>query len=175
MRNPRRGGILSALLLTGLAVVCLAVAGGLYFARNVRVVTTDGSNGSDVSIDTPAGHLTVRTHENGGTDVSGIPVYPGARAQKDSGGGAVVEWTSNSGREDKGVAVSASETVTNDPVDRVVDYYRTQLPSWTIVRERDGEVRLELREGGYKRIVNIDAKNDGTHIGVASVGEPASN
>ncbi len=175
MQNPRRGGILSALLLTGLVIVCLAVAGGLYFARNVRVVTTDRSGGSDVSIDTPAGHLTVRTHDKGGAEVAGIPVYPGARAVRNSGGGAVVEWTSNSGRLDKGVAVSASETVTDDPVDKVADYYRAQLPNWMVVNKRDGAVELELREGGYKRIVGIHAEHDGTHIGVASAGEPASN
>jgi hypothetical protein len=36
-------------------------------------------------------------------------------------------------------------------------------------------VRMELREGGYKRIVAIRERHDGTHIGVASIGEPASN
>lgn len=57
----------------------------------------------------------------------------------------------------------------------MLDYYRTQLPNWMIINERAGAVRLELREGGYKRIIGIRERHDGTHIGVASVGEPASN
>jgi hypothetical protein len=56
-----------------------------------------------------------------------------------------------------------------------VDYYRAQLPNWIIVNERGGGVQLELRDGGYKRIVAIHERHDGTHIGVASVGEPAAN
>ena len=65
--------------------------------------------------------------------------------------------------------------VTSDPVDKVVDYYRAQLPNWIIVNERLGGVRLELRDGGYKRIIAIHERHDGTHIGVASVGERAAN
>jgi len=71
--------------------------------------------------------------------------------------------------------VSASETITDDPASRVEAWYKDQLPNWTIVHERDGAFHMELREGGYKRIVSITEKHDGTHIGVASVGEPASN
>jgi hypothetical protein len=56
-----------------------------------------------------------------------------------------------------------------------VDYYRNQLPNWVVVKERHGAVRMELREGGYKRIIGIHERYDGTHIGVASIGEPASN
>jgi hypothetical protein len=65
--------------------------------------------------------------------------------------------------------------VTSDSLDKVVDYYRNQLPNWVVVKERHGAVRMELREGGYKRIIGIHERYDGTHIGVASIGEPASN
>jgi hypothetical protein len=178
MRNPRHGGIGSALLLTFLVIVCVAIAGGLYIARhvvhNVSVRTTDKEDGADVSIDTPAGHLNVRARDRAAVSVPGVPLYPGARPKKDSGGGAVVEWNSNEGP-DKGVAVSASETITDDPASKVEAWYKDQLPSWTVTHERDGVFHMELRDGGYKRIVSIEEKHDGTHIGVASVGEPASN
>jgi hypothetical protein len=151
------------------------IVGALFIARNVRVETGTRNGGDTVSIDTPAGHLSVRAHERPGTALAGIPIYPGARAKQGSGGDAVVEWTSNSGASDKGFGVSASETVTSDPLDKVVEYYRAQLPNWLIVDERHGGVRLELRDGGYKRIVSIHEEFDGTHIGVASAGEPASN
>jgi hypothetical protein len=178
MRIPRHGGIGSALLLTLLVIVCVAIVGGLYIARqvvrNVSVHATDHDGGADVSLDTPAGHLNVRARDTAAVSVPGVPVYPGARPKKDSGGGAVVEWNSTYGPE-KGVSVSASETITDDPASKVEAWYKDQLPNWTIVHERDGAFHMELREDGYKRIVSIEEKHDGTHIGVASVGEPASN
>ena len=174
--DSRRGGILFGLLLSALVIVCMMIAGGIFLARNIRVQTTERNGGDDVSIDTPAGHLTVRAHEKPGTTAAaGVPLYPGARSTKKSGGDAVVEWTSNNGHRDTGFSVTASEMVTSDPLDKVVDYYKAQLPNWVIATERGGAVRLELREGGYKRIVAIHERHDGTHIGVASVGEPAAN
>ena len=173
--GSRPGGIVFGLLLSASLVACLIVAGGLFVARNIRVDTTARNDGDDVSIDTPAGHLSVRAHEKTGSAAADVPFYPGARHTKDSGGDAVIEWNSTNGGSDGGFAVSASETVTSDPLEQVVNYYKTQLPSWVIVNERGGAVRLELQEGGYKRIIAIRERNDGTHIGVASVGEPASN
>jgi hypothetical protein len=181
--GSRRGGILFGLLLSGLVFVCLVIAGGLlvarFVSRNVSVRTTARSGGDDVSIETPVGHLSVHAHDRSGAATADLPVYPGARPARDSGGDAVVEWNSNNGGHDGGndggFTVSASEMVTSDPLDKVVDYYRTQLPNWVIVTERSGTVRLELRDGGYKRFIAIHERHDGTHIGVASVGEPASN
>ncbi len=174
-RCSERGGIIGGLLLSGLVVVCLLIAGSIFLARNIRVQTTARNGGDDVTIDTPVGHLSVRAHEKPGMVASGVPRYPGAWNPRKSGGDAVVEWTSNNGHSDQGFSVSASEMVTADSVDKVVDYYRAQLPNWIIVNERGGGVQLELRDGGYKRIIAIHERHDGTHIGVASVGEPAAN
>jgi hypothetical protein len=164
-QDSRRGGILVGLLLSALAGLCLLIFGAIYLASNIRVHTAERANGADVSIDTPAGHLSLRAHDRAGSIAAGIPLYPGARKTTDSNGGdAVIQWSSSNGKEDHGFAVSASETVTGDPLDKVVDFY-----------DRTGATRIELAEGGYKRIVAIRERHDGTHIGVASVGEPASN
>ena len=179
MRSSRfgsqRGGIIAGLLLSGLVVMCLMIAGSIFLARNIHVQTTSRNGGDDVNIDTPVGHLSVRAHEKAGSAATDVPLYPGAWNPHKSGGDAVVEWSSNNGHGDAGFSVSASEMVTSDPVSKVVDFYRAQLPNWVIVKDTGGEVRLELRDGGYKRFIAIHARHDGTHIGVASVGEPASN
>jgi hypothetical protein len=176
-RPSQRGGIFLGLLLSGLAVMCLLILGGAYLASNIRVHTAERpGGGADVSIDTPGGHLTVRAHEKVGTATAGVPLYPGARSTKDSGGGdAVFEWSSSNGKNDHGFSVSASEMVTTDSLGQVLEYYKTQLPNWVVVQERNGATRIELAEGGYKRFVAIRERYDGTHIAVASVGEPASN
>lgn len=175
MRSSQRGGILGGLLLIGCILLFATIAGGLFVARNIHVSTTARNGGDDVSIDTPAGHLSVRAHEKAGTTAPDVPLYPGARSSKRSGGDAVVEWTSKNGQSDTGFSLTASEMVTSDPLNKVVDYYRGQLPNWIIVQQNHGGVQFELREGGYKRIIAIHERYDGTHIGVASVGEPAAN
>lgn len=172
--NSRRGGILLGLLAAAFAFVCLAVAGAILIARNVHVETSATRNGDSVSLDTPAGRLSVRAHERPGAGAAGVPLYPGARRVRDSGGDAVFEWEPADGK-DHGFAVSASAVVTSDPIDQVVSYYQNQLPDWIIVHEKNGAVRLELHDGGYKRIIAIRERYDGTHIGVAAIGEPASN
>jgi len=172
--NSRRGGILAGLLITALALVCVAVVVGIAIARNVRVESYSGRTGDNVSIETPAGKLSIRAHDQPGGALVDVPVYPGAR-QTHSGGSAVFEWTSRSGGDDKGLSVAGNEMITSDPVDRVVEFYQSKLPSWVISNDRDGKVHLELAEGGYKRIVMINREHDGTHIGVATIGAPAAN
>jgi hypothetical protein len=176
MRTPysRNGGILAGLLFTGLAIIFLAVIAGIVIARNVRIQTHDRNNGGEVSIDTPGGHLSIRGREYSDPKLTGIPMYPGARQLKD-GGGAVFEWTSDDGATEKGFSVVGAEMFTRDPASEVISYYRDKLPNLMVIRERNGTTRLEYKEGGYKRIIAIHEKSDGTHIGVASVGEPASN
>lgn len=80
-----RGGILSGLLFTFVALIALAVIGGFYVVRNVRVETTHRRGGDDVSIDTPGGRFQIRAHEDIDPLAAGVPIYPGATRTKDSG------------------------------------------------------------------------------------------
>jgi hypothetical protein len=172
--DHRHGGILAGLLLTGLAILALAVTAGFYLARNVRVMTAHRNRGDDVSIEIPGGRFEIRAHEDLNPASLGVPVYPGAKRVK-HGGGATFAWISRDGNEEKGLSVAGVELYTPDPARDVVEYYRSQLPNWLMITERDGSTRLEFAKGGYKRIIGIREKGDGTRIGVASVGEPASN
>lgn len=172
--RSRRGGILGGLLFTGLAVMLLIIAGGIYVARNVRVETTHRHGGNDVAIDTPGGRLNIRAHEDLDPAALGLPIYPGATRTRDSGV-ATFEWTSMDGKQEKGTSIGGASLFTPDPASKVLAYYRTQLPNWLMVTERDGSTRFEMKKDGYKRIIVVHEKSDGTHIGVASIGEPASN
>jgi hypothetical protein len=164
--RSRQGGILLGLSLLALMMFCLVTAAGLYFARDVIV-------GNGISIDTPPGSIEIHPHAGLGASMVGAPSYPGAKPARAGHGGAIIEWRSNDGNEDKGLAVT--ELITPDPVKTVAAYYQAKLPDWTVKREHDGEILLELNEGSSKRFIGITRKTDGTHIGVASVGEPASN
>jgi hypothetical protein len=171
--NPldgRRGGILS-----GLLIFCLILwLMGVIVTRSVRVHTSDGANGTDVSIDTPEGRLNIRARDRMNPDIVGVPTYPGAWAT-DNTGGAHFEWTPADGSRDKNLYAIGGEFRTNDSVRQVVEFYRKQLPNVMIVSERDESTRLEYREGGLKRIISISDDDGETRIGVASIGGRASN
>lgn len=172
--QAHRGGVLMGLLITGISLVCLAVVIGLAVARNIRVHTLSRNGGDDVSIETPAGNFSVHARGSHGSATLDVSSYPGARHKKDSGGGASFEWTSRDGREG-GMTVAGDEMITDDPADRVVEFYKSRDPHWIVAENRRGHIRMELVEGGYKRFVAIQEKGDGTHIGVASIGGPAAN
>lgn len=173
VRDSRRGGVLFGLLASVVIVVCVLTFMGIYVGRSIKVATHDRRDGSDVSIELPGGHFSVHAHEKTGA-VAGIPTYPGARMRDDSGGNAVIEWSSNRDGRDKGFAVSAQGMITDDSVQQVADFYRKELPNWLVTKDGH-EFKMEFRDGGYKRIISIEAKHDGTHIGVASFGQPAAN
>ena len=120
------------------------------------------------------GHLSIKAHEKMDPAAMGIPMYPGARRRGDSGD-ASFQWSSSDGKEDKGLSIAAGGMITQDSADKVLAWYKSQLPNWAVVVENDKLTRVELKEGGYKRFVAINDEHDGTHIAVASVGEPASN
>ena len=113
--GSRKGGILGGLLLTLVVLACVVVVIGLNVARSIRVNTVHTENGDNVSIDTPAGHFSVRAHDKSGIAVVDVPRYPGARQKPRNGGGAVFEWTSNDGQVEKGLTVAGEEMITDDP------------------------------------------------------------
>jgi hypothetical protein len=174
-RSNRRGGIITGLLSFFGILILVAIAGGFYLANNVRVQTTHRANGENVAIDVPGGHINIQAHDNLDPAALGVPIYPGATRYRHDNGGATFRWTSADGKTDKGIGVAGADYITNDSPDKVLAWYRGQSPHWVVVEEHGDITHLELREGGYKRIVGIKEHHDGTRISVASIGEPASN
>jgi hypothetical protein len=161
-------------LLFCVLLIFLASLAGVRVMRNFHFRTGPHNGGKDVAFETPAGSFRVRAHETLNLAAIGVPVYPGAR-RTDSSGGAEFEWVSADGRDEKGMSVAGASFITTDPLTQVLEFYRGQFSNAIVVRERGGKVRLEYTEHGLKRIIAIHEKNDGTHIGVAAVGPPASN
>jgi hypothetical protein len=172
--DPRRGGVLIRFLLLCFLLVVLAGLAGVNVMRNLHFRTVSRNGGDDVSLETPAGSFSVRAHEKLDPSAIGVPVYPGAR-RTDSSGGAEFEWVSADGKEEKGMSVSGASFITPDPTSQVVDFYRGQFSNLVITKERNKRVKLEYTEHGLKRIIGVHEESDGTHIGVAAIGEAASN
>lgn len=174
--HPERGGILGSILLVlGILVLITTVAivaGGLYLARHVHVTASNGKHGN-VTVETPFGSMHVREDSKLDPKRLGVPIYPGAVVSNDGHRLATVEL--NFGSDDKQFAVVAGEYTTPDPIEKVREFYRSELPHWMVSEEHHGHVQFSFTEGGYKRIVVLKERGGETRIGLASVGSPPTN
>ncbi len=174
MKN-RRGGVLVAVLLSllvaAVAGLILMVLMGVHIARSVHVTESRGKT----VVETPVGSITVRERKAADPRLLGVPVYPGAVAEeRDDRKLATIELELGDTYKEFSV-VTAGYTTADDP-SRVVEYYRSRLPSSWIIREnRHGAWEMRYEKGGYKRIVAVKERGGRTHITLASVGEPAAN
>jgi len=168
--RSRRGGIISALIFACLIAGLAAIVGGIVVINNIRIHTSH----HNLAIETPGGRLDIYTHDTMDPALAGIPIYPGATRMPDSGGSANIEWTSADGDGDS-LYVVGGEYRTHDSARDVLDFYRRQLPSLVVVKEKGRDTDLEYRKGGIRRIISIREKHDGTRIGVATIGGRESN
>ena len=177
-KRNRRGGALAWVLIMLAAVMALAVAAavgvGWFVASNVHVTKARGNT----VVDTPFGSMRLRERARFDPEQFGVPVYPGAVGDNDSRKLASFEF--DLGEEHREFSVLAAHYSTADPPGRVAEFYRERLPKWTVIEKsatpwRRAECRFEFRGNGLRRIVVIRGHGGVTHIGLASIGEPASN
>ncbi|HTQ58531.1 MAG TPA: hypothetical protein VMI94_28910 [Bryobacteraceae bacterium] len=174
-RNPCRGGAIAGIVLTVLVLAILSVVSlaslGVYVAGHWRVSGWDARGES--TLETPFGSVRLRENDRVGPAAMGVPVYPGAVRDDDSR--KLTTFRIDLGDHHKAFAVAAAGYRTSDSVEQVTEYYRRRLPHWMIADKGDGRVELSFTRGGYRRFVAICEEDGETHIGLASVGEPASN
>jgi len=173
--TKQSGGVLGGLILSLLILIAIAAAliGGLAYFSEVRINTTQGRHGQIVNVETPIGSMRVQEHERLDPAAVGVPVYPGAVREERNGRSATVEFSFDSSH--PGFSVVAAEYSTEDSIDRVIEFYRRQLPHWIVSHSRRRGVQMEYSENGYQRLVAIEERAGRTRIGLASIGEPASN
>ncbi len=158
--------------------ICVVVVGGFltagYVVRNIRV----DQKSQQVSVNTPAGSVTLRTTDSI-KDV-GLPIYPGAEIARSGGG---VEVTAPN---DKRVAVAGVKYRTDDSVEKVDAWYRERL-SADFERHGPGEKWSDPRIGGVTietddiafvaegsgliRVVAIKKRGNGAEIDMVRIGK----
>lgn len=175
--HSERGGVLAGVLAAFLILAALAVIGiffaGMYVADNIHVKKSRGANGETVQVDTPIGSMRVQEHKKLDPKLIGVPVYPGALREDSDGGAASFDFSYDEAH--RQFSVLAAKYTTDDPVDKVRDFYHRELPHWMFTEKHDGGFQMEYTEQGYKRFVVIKREHGQTCIGLASVGQPASN
>lgn len=169
----RGGAIVKVLIGLTLVVGLLAAAGiglAVYMARHIAVK----ERGNNVRVETPFGSLRVARNAHVDARQFGIPLYPGAARVEDHRKLASVEFDlGDDGR--NAFTVMAAEYTTTDSADRVAAFYREKFPSCVFKQKAGREWEIYLNEQGFKRIVSIRETQGRTHIGLASIGEPAAN
>jgi hypothetical protein len=172
--QSQKGGIIGSLL-GGLLLALIAVLiVGTFITRNVRVQHRMTSRGDSVSIETPLGAVNVNAGDHLNPESIGVPVYPGAERKNDKHGGVQFDLDTHDGIR-KNLTISGASYSTPDSSDRVVEFYRSHLPNWTISEKNGRNIEFHFSENGYKRIIGISERNGQTHIGIASFGEPGVN
>jgi len=176
MRREREGGgALAVILVIVVGVPLLMLAGliwtGLYIAHNVRVTTSPQEQ--SVQVETPFGSLQVKEDSLIDAKRMGVPIYPGATIE--FGKRKLASLDLELGNMSKNLRIVAVEYTTPDSAERVRDFYRKKLPHWIFTEKDNGGWQMDYSEDGYKRIIAIEEQRGSTRIGVASIGEPASN
>lgn len=135
----------------------LSVAGIMFGIWRVsRVVHLTQNGGGAVTVSTPGG-----TYSAGNTKVTasdlGVDIYPGATQQQ----GAVRVTTPN------GSAVTAAY-LTNDSMDKVVDFYKGKLGSGASVYQSDKSAVLSLNSEDKKTsvMITISEENGQTKVAI---------
>lgn len=163
--------ILAIGIAIGGAIVLLAIF-GVVIARHVHVRETGLSDQKTVHIDTPFGNVSVHENSHLDPELIGVPIYPGAKRTGDKGG---ADFEFDAGALHRNWTVAGATYVTDDPPDKVEDFYKQHFPAWNTTWA-NGDLKIEEKEGdGRFRTISVKRENGHTRIGVASAGPPASN
>jgi hypothetical protein len=173
--SPRHGGVVAGVLIGLLVLVVVVGAGlmltGMYVAKNVKVIHKD-LHGEQTTVETPFGTLRVRERARLDPRQMGMPVYPGATRVDDN---KLASFEFDAGDTHKAISIAGAEFTTTDSFEEVRDFYRQELPHWMVAAKPNGGVQFEFTQGGYRKIIAIHHRDGETHIGLASIGEPAAN
>jgi hypothetical protein len=142
------------LIIGGIAIAALTVI-GLRIARQTRVRNRDGN----VRIESPFG--TVETTNNP-ADLSrqlGVDIYPNARVLKGNAANINVA----------GVHTVAAEFESNDPAEKVADFYKNKFPNGTINESSGDHYSIVSTDKNNLITISIQPRGGSTWIKIANV------
>ncbi len=134
---------------------------GVHLARRSHVT----QEGNRVKVETPFGSVdTTRDPQQMAKDL-GVDIYPGAQPQ--ANGSATATFG--------GVHTSSAAFTSNDPPDKVCDFYRSKFPN--AMSSTSGEGRCSIVSGNQNNIVtiNVEASGSSTKIQISSVSKPPTS
>ena len=146
----------------------LSVAGLLLAGCSIQSKKSDEKKVEKVDIQSPLGSLHVETNEQAKAHDTGLPVYPGAReAAPDDHDSSKANVSL--GFAGFGLKVVAAKYETDDPVDKLRDFYRKALSKYGSVVECDGDLDLSFDKGGKSvQCKKLSTEPDKIEMGVGT-------
>ena len=148
-------------MVVGAVVVvgALAIAGltllGLHFARRTHVENRDGN----VRVETPVGTVENTTDPSNISRDLGVDLYPNAHLLKGNAANVSIA----------GMHTIAAEFETDDPVEKVADFYKSKFPNANVTSSQQGQFSIVSTENNNLVTINIEAQGGKTVIHVANV------
>ena len=129
-------------------LVLAAVAGLLLTGCNIQSKKSEDKKGENVDIQTPIASMHVETNEQAKAHDTGLPVYPGAREAAPDEHDNTSKANVNLGFAGFGLKVVAAKYETDDPPDKLKDFYRKALAKYGNVTECKGDIDLDVHKDG---------------------------
>jgi hypothetical protein len=157
-----QGNALKVILIVVAVVVGLCILGvgtatfiGWRIARHTRVE----NNGGKVRVETPFGTVESTDNSDDAARNLGIDVYPGARARKGSAANVTMG----------AMQTVAAEFETDDPPERVADFYKKRLPHANIAVSDEKQYTIISHDKKNMFTINIEPQEGKTLIHIANV------
>ena len=144
-------------VLVGLGIIGTATAGFFAWkiARSTHVQTRDGK----VRVESPMGTVITSNDSDDALKSLGVEVYPGAQVLKGSAA------TVNAGA----MHTVAAEFETNDPPERVADFYKSRLPNANVTVSDEKNFSIVSAEKGSFVTITIESEDGKTKVHIANV------
>jgi hypothetical protein len=124
-------------------------------ARNTRVE----QNGGKVRVETPFGTVESNDNSDEAARNLGIDIYPGARARKSSAANVTMG----------AMHTIAAEFETDDPPERVADFYKKRLPHANIAVSDEKQYTIISHDKKNMFTINIEPQDGKTLIHIANI------
>ena len=144
-------------IVVGLSILGIGTATfiGWRVARHARVE----QNGSKVRVETPFGTVESNDNSDEAARNLGIDIYPGARARKSSAANVTMG----------AMHTIAAEFETDDPPERVADFYKKRLPHANIAVSDEKQYTIISHDKKNMFTINIEPQDGKTLIHIANI------
>jgi hypothetical protein len=144
-------------IVVGLSILAIGTATfiGWRVARHTRVE----QNGGKVRVETPFGTVESNDNSDEAARNLGIDIYPGARARKSSAANVTMG----------AMHTVAAEFETDDPPERVADFYKRKLPHANIAVSDEKQYTIISHDKKNMFTINIEPQDGKTLIHIANI------
>ena len=147
--------VVAAVVLVGVLAIAGLTVVGLHLARRTHVENRDGN----VRVESPFGTVESTTDTSSIARDLGVDLYPGAHLLKGNAANVSIA----------GMHTVAAEFETDDPVEKVADFYKSKFPNANVTSSGQDHCSIVSTEKKNLVTINIEAQDGKTLIHVANV------